>query len=151
MRCRLLSRAMTDATLPDWPAGTVCVLATSGAGGPHAIPVSTALRAGDDRIVLALARTRGSLERLRADPRVALTVMAAADLGFTAHGTARVVADPLPGVEGVTGVEIRVQAVHRHERPTFAIEAGVAWRWTDAAAQARDDVVRAALLDLPHP
>ena len=140
---------MTRAALPDWPAGTVCVLATSGADGPHAIPVSTALRAADDRIVFALARTRGSLERLRADPRVALTVMAAPDLGFTAHGTAHVVADPLPGVEAVTGVELRVSAVHRHERPTFAIEAGVAWRWTDAGAQARDGVVRAALLDLP--
>ena len=115
---------MPDAALPDWPAGTVCVLATSGADGPHAIPVSTAIRAGDDRIVLALARTRGSLERLRADPRVALTVMAGPDLAFTAHGTARVVADPLPGAEGVAGVEIVVDAMRRHERPTFAIDAG---------------------------
>lgn len=142
---------MPDAALPDWPAGTVCVLATSGPGGPHAIPVSTALRASDDRIVLALARTRGSLERLRADPRVALTVIAGPDVAFTAHGVAWVVADPLPRVEGVTAVEIRVDAVARHERPTFAIDTGVGWRWTDDAAQARDDVVRAALLDLPHP
>ena len=142
---------MPDAALPDWPAGTVCVLATSGAGGPHAIPVSTALRASDDRIVLALARSRGSLERLRADPRVALTVIAGPDVAFTAHGVAWVVADPLPRAEGVTAVGIRVDAVARHERPTFAIDTGVGWRWTDDAAQARDDVVRAALLDLPHP
>jgi hypothetical protein len=142
---------MLDAALPDWPAGTVCVLATGGSGGPHAIPVSTALRAGDDRIVLALARTRGSLQRLRADPRVALTVIAGADVAFTAHGVAWVVADPLPAVEGVVAVEIRVDALARHERPTFAIDTGVGWRWTDEAAQARDDVVRAALLDLPHP
>ena len=96
------SRAMPDA-LPDWPAGTVCVLATTGADGPHAIPVSTALRAGDGRVVLALAHTRGSLARLRADPRVALTVLAGPDLAFTAHGTAAVVADPLPGAEAVAG------------------------------------------------
>jgi hypothetical protein len=134
--------------LPDWPAGTVCVLATSGADGPHAIPVSTAVRVAGDRIVLALAQTRGSLERLRAQPRVALTVVAGPDLAFTAHGTARVVADPLAGVDGVSGVEIRVSATRRHERPTFAIDAGVAWRWTDTNAQARDGVVRAALLAL---
>ncbi len=140
---------MPDATLPDWPAGTVCVLATSDGGRPHAIPVSTALRAGDDRILLALARSRGSLARLRAEPRVALTVMAGPDLAFTAHGAARVVADPLPGAEAVTGVEIRVDALHRHERPTFAIDSGVAWRWTDPEADTRDGVVRAALLDLP--
>ena len=30
--------------LPEWPEGTVAVLSTA---GPHAIPVSTAVRAGD--------------------------------------------------------------------------------------------------------
>ena len=108
---------MPDLTLPDWPAGTVCVLATSGAGGPHAIPVSTALRAADDRILLALASSRGSLQRLRADPRVALTVMAERDLAFTAYGVAWVRAEPLPGVEGVTGVEIRVDALATARAP----------------------------------
>lgn len=135
--------------LPEWPAGTVCVLATSGPDGPHAIPVSTALRAGDRRIVLALAHSRGSLARLRADPRVALTVMAGPDLAFTAHGTASVIADPLPGAEAVAGVAIAVAAVARHERPTFAIEAGVAWRWTDDEALERDAAVRTGLSRLP--
>ena len=149
-----------SATLPDWPAGTVCVLATTGPDGPHAIPVSTALRAGDARVVLALAPTRGSLARLRADPHVALTVLAGPDLAFTAHGHARVAADRLPGAEGVAAdrlpgaegvaaVEITVTAVARHERPTFAIEAGVTWRWTDAEALERDDAVRSALVALP--
>ena len=36
----------TRPMLPDWPDGTVAVLST-GAGPPHAIPVSTAVRAGD--------------------------------------------------------------------------------------------------------
>lgn len=138
-----------SAALPDWPAGTVCVLATTGPRGPHAIPVSTALRAGDARVVLALARSRGSLARLREDPRVALTVLTGPDLAFTAHGRASVAADPLPGAEGVAAVAITVDAVARHERPTFAIDAGVTWRWTDAEALERDDAVRAALVALP--
>lgn len=139
-----------SAALPDWPAGTVCVLATTGDDGPHAIPVSTAQRAGDARIVLALARTRGSLARLRRDPRVALTVVAGPDLAFTAHGRASVAADPLPGAEAVVAVTIAVDAVARHERPTFAIDAGVTWRWTDAEALERDDAVRLGLAALPH-
>ena len=139
---------MTSPPLPGWPAGTVCLLATIGADGPYAIPVSTAVRAGEDRVVLALARTRGSLERLRAEPRVALVVVAGRDLAFTAHGAAAVVADPLDGADAVVGVEIRVDGVVRHERPTFAIDAGVSWRWTDDGARERDDVVRAALLAL---
>ena len=58
-------------TLPEWPPGTVAVLST--AGRPlHAIPVSTAVRGGPRRVLLALARTRTSLARLREDPDCAL-------------------------------------------------------------------------------
>ncbi|MFM9128075.1 MAG: DUF6159 family protein [Solirubrobacterales bacterium] len=92
---------MSAPRLPDWPAGTVCLLAT--AGEPHAIPVSTALRAGDREILLALGSRRGALERLRADPRVALAVLAAGDLAFTAHGSAAVAADPLEGHDTTFG------------------------------------------------
>src|SRR6185295_15230638 len=67
--------------LPDWPTGTVAILSTAG-GAPHAIPVSTAVRAGPRRVLLALARTRDSLARLRADPRCALIVIAAGDVAF---------------------------------------------------------------------
>ena len=137
---------MSAPSLPDWPAGTVCLLAT--AGEPHAIPVSTALRAGDREILLALGSRRGALERLRADPRVALAVLAAGDLAFTAHGLAAVAADPLEGIDGVVGVRIEVDRVSSHGRPTFEIERGVAWSWTDEQARERDELVRAALLAL---
>ena len=133
--------------LPHWPPGTVCILATGGEG-PHAIPVSTAVRASDQRIVLALGARRGSLERLREDPRVALTVLAAGDVAFTAHGTAQVVADPLPGLGGVVGIEISVERVSSHKRPTFSITDGVAWGWVDDEARERDAAVRIALLEL---
>ena len=133
--------------LPQWPPGTVCILATGGEG-PHAIPVSTAVRASDQRIVLALGARRGSLQRLREDPRVALTVLAAGDVAFTAHGTARVVADPLPGLGGVIGIEISVERVSSHKRPTFSITDGVAWGWVDDEARERDAAVRIALLEL---
>ena len=133
--------------LPQWPPGTVCILATGGEG-PHAIPVSTAVRASGNRIVLALGARRGSLGRLREDPRVALKVLAAGDVAFTAHGTARVVEDPLPGIDGVVGVEIDVERVSSHKRPTFSIADGVAWAWADAEARERDAAVRIALLEL---
>ncbi len=135
------------ADLPQWPPGTVCILATGG-DGPHAIPVSTAVRASEQRVVLALGARRGSLQRLREDSRVALTVLAAGDVAFTAHGTARVVADPLPGLDGVVGVEISVERVSSHKRPTFSIADGVAWGWADDEARERDAAVRGALLEL---
>jgi len=136
-----------EADLPQWPPGTVCILATSG-DGPYSIPVSTAVRASDQRIVFALGARRGSLQRLREDPRVALTVLAAGDVAFTAHGTAHVVADPLPGLDGVVGVEVSVERVSSHKRPTFSIADGVAWGWADDEARERDAAVRSALLEL---
>lgn len=127
--------------LPHWPTGTVAILATDD-GTPHAIPVSAVVRAGDRRLLLALAVRRGSLARLRERPRVAVALMAPG-VAVTAEGTARVIAQPL--TDGTVAVEVTVEAVQDHDRPTFAIEAGVRWRWTDDQAAARDADVRAAL------
>lgn len=127
--------------LPEWPPGTVTILATAGEY-PHAIPVSAALRAGPRHALLGLAAGRGSLARLRADPRVSLAIIAP-EVAVTAHGRARVIDEPL--VDGVVAVEIEVHDVQDHDRPTFAIEAGVRWRWTDPEAQRRDADVHAAL------
>ena len=136
---------MTD--LPDWPPGTVAVLTTAG-DTPHAIPVSTAVRAGDRTILFALARSRESLERLRADPACALTILAATDVAFTAHGRAATVEDPMVQAGRVTALRLDVERIQDHNRPTFAIEEGVRWRWTDPEAEAADAEVRAALAAL---
>lgn len=130
--------------LPEWPAGTVTILATAGEA-PHAIPVSAAVRAGPRHALVALATSRGSLARLRADPRVALAIVSR-DVAVTAHGHAQVLDEEL--VEGVAAVEIEVERVQDHDRPTFAIESGVSWRWTDPEAERRDAEVRAALARL---
>ena len=125
---------------PDWPEGTVAILATA---GPHAIPVSTARRAGPRTVVLALSPARGSLERLRADPRCALCVIAP-DTAMTLRGRAREVGE----AAGVVAIELEVEAVDDHRTPAFEIEAGVRWKWVDADAERRDAQVRAALAEL---
>jgi Pyridoxamine 5'-phosphate oxidase len=130
--------------LPDWPAGTVTILATAG-DTPHAIPVSAAVRAGPRHALLGLAAGRSSLQRLRADPRVAVTIVAR-DVAVTAHGRARVLDELL--VEGVVAVEVEVDDVQDHDRPTFSLESGVRWRWTEPEAEQRDAEVHAALARL---
>lgn len=130
--------------LPDWPTGAVTILST-GPGAPHAIPVSAALRAGPRRALIALASGRESLARLRVEPRVSLTVLAAG-VAVTAYGRARVVQERL--IEGVAAIAIDVDDVQHHERPTLQIEAGVRWRWRDPRAAARDREVVAALQTL---
>jgi hypothetical protein len=127
--------------LPDWPRGTVAILATAGEA-PHAIPVSTALRAGPRAVVFGLAERRESLARLRADPRAALAVLAAGDVAFTAHGRVTVL-DQV--AEGVVAVRLDVERVQQHGQPTFVIDDGVVWHWTDSEAEARNASVLGAL------
>jgi hypothetical protein len=133
--------------LPAWPPGAVAILST-GAGAPHAIPVSTALNAGPRTVVLALARRRESLARLREDPRCALTVIEAGDVALTAYARALVVADPMAVSERVVAVRLDVERIQDHGQPTFEIDAGVRWHWRDADAARQDAGVRAELAEL---
>jgi nitroimidazol reductase NimA-like FMN-containing flavoprotein (pyridoxamine 5'-phosphate oxidase superfamily) len=139
--------AVEPIELPDWPAGTVALLATGG-GAPHVIPVSAALRAGPARVVFALAPRRESLRRLREAPRVALALLAAGNVALTAEGEARVVAEPLPGAENVVGVELLVDRLQEHGNRHFAVTGGVQWHWTDTESEERDHQVREALAAL---
>ena len=111
-------------------------------------PVSTAVRAGARAIVLALAPSRGSLARLRDDPRCAVTVIAGGDVAFTARGSASVVHDSLPGAEAVAAVLVVVDEVDAHADPRLRSRRALRWRWTDAKAAARDAAVHGALAAL---
>jgi hypothetical protein len=125
--------------LPDWPPDTVAILATA-SGPPHAIPVSTAVRAGPREVRFALAARRESLARLREDPRCALAILAEG-VAVTLHGRATETGE----AAGVVLLRLDVDEVQDHDQPTFEIEAGVRWRWTDPDAERRDAEVRAAL------
>jgi hypothetical protein len=133
--------------LPRWQPGTAMVLSTAGAH-PHAIAVSTAVRAGPRRILLALALGRGSLARVRSDPRCALTILAAGDVACTVHARAEVVADPIAELPQVAAIALEVLDIQDHRRAEFVIEAAPAWRWVDDDARERDAAVRHALEEL---
>jgi Pyridoxamine 5'-phosphate oxidase len=125
--------------LPRWERGTPAVLCVA---GPHPIPVSTAVRVADDRVMFALGRERETLRRLRDDPRVALLVMGAG-VAFTAHGEARVLAEQLESADTVVAVELRVERVQDHlaDGRTEMLE-GARWRWTrDGMADAERAIV----------
>jgi flavin reductase (DIM6/NTAB) family NADH-FMN oxidoreductase RutF len=126
--------------LPEWPDGTVAILST-GAGGPHAIPVSTAVRRGPRTIVLALALRRESLARLRADDRCAVTLLCAGNVAFTAHGRASEISD----FERVARVTVAVDSIQDHRHPTFEIDEGVGWHWTSEDAVRGDAETRKLL------
>ena len=99
--------------------------------GPHAIPVSAPVRAGDHTILLGLHRSRESLARLRARPQVALLVLAEGNLAFTARGTARIAAEPMASAPDYAAVAIDVTELDDHRQPAFEVEAGVDRAWVD--------------------
>jgi pyridoxamine 5'-phosphate oxidase-like protein len=131
-------------SLPEWPDGTVAILSTGG-GAPHAIPVSACVRAGPRTVLLALARRRDSLARLREDPRCALAIMAAGDVAVTAHARATILHEL---ADTVLAVRLDVESIQDHGQPTFEIQDGVRWRWLDDEARERDAQLRSALREL---
>jgi hypothetical protein len=117
--------------LQEWPVRTVAVLTTLDDVGPHAIPVSAPVRAGDHRILLSLRHDRDSLTRLREHPRVAITILAAKNVAFTARGEAHIVQAAMSTSPDFAAVEIEVDEIDDHRQPAFVVEAGVDRRWLD--------------------
>ena len=120
-------------------------MATLCASGPHAIPVSTAVRSGDAEILFALARSRDTLARLRRDPACALMIV---DRGvaFTAIGTARIVRDEMDATERVAALALVVEEVQDHlaDQRTL-IRSGAAWEWVSDDDAQRDATIRREL------
>ena len=130
---------MEGPPLPQWDQGTPGILCVA---GPHAIPVSTAVRASGDRLLFVLGRQRETLRRLRQDPRAAFCLLGAG-LAVTAHGYAHVVADHLEAAP-VVGLELRVDRVQDHlvDGRTEMLD-GARWRWReDRAAREEQAIVR---------
>jgi hypothetical protein len=128
--------------LPEWERGTPVVVCVA---GPHPIPVSTAIRAGDDRVLFALGRERETLRRLRADPAVALLVLGEG-VAFTAFGDARVVAEQMEVADTVVAVELRVARVQDHLADGRSVMLdGARWRWATEEMAAADEATFAEL------
>jgi hypothetical protein len=131
--------------LPAWERGTPGILCTT---APRAIPVSTAVRAGDRRLVLALARSRTTLAQLRDDPRAAFCLLGES-MAFTAYGEAAVVRDRLASRPHVAGVELSVESVQDHLADgRTEMLAGARWRWTEAEAADDERAIVAELEEL---
>ena len=113
--------------------------------GPHAIPVSSYVRAGEDRIVVALGAGRETLARLRADPAAAFCVLARG-VAFTAHCRAAVLRESLEAAAGNVAVELRVERVQNHlaDGRTELLD-GAPWRWRDDHAAGLQPAILAEL------
>ncbi|APE38769.1 hypothetical protein BOX37_26965 [Nocardia mangyaensis] len=110
--------------LPVWPQETIAVLVTTDAG-PHAIPVSWPVRAGDRRILLSLKSDRGSLARLRAQPQVALLILGGGNVALCARGRATVLAEQMPSAADYTAVQLDVEVIDDHRQSAFAVDRGI--------------------------
>ena len=121
---------------PDWPKRTIAILSTLD-DGPHAIPISAPVRAADDRIRFGLRRDRDSVARIKASPRVAITILAEGDVAFTARGRAQLLEDLLTQPDYVA-IQRDVDAVDDHRQAAFGVSGGIDREW-------RDDAEREAL------
>jgi len=138
-----MSRDQPDrGALPEWPLRAPGLLIVA---GPHAIPISTAVRAGDRRLVFGLSRRRETLARLREDPRAAFALLAEG-MAFTAYGQAAVVREQLDRMPNLAAVELRVERVQDHlaDGRTDML-AAASWRWNQEEAGEADQKVVAEI------
>lgn len=93
--------------------------------GPHAIPVSWPVRAGDHRVLISLKSDRGSLARLRERPEVALLILGGGDVALCARGEAKVIVEEMPGAEDYAAVQLDVAVIDDHRQSAFAVAQGI--------------------------
>ena len=131
--------------LPHWEDGTPAIVCVA---GPHAIPVSTAVRASGSAARFALGGGRETLRRLRDDPAMALCLLGAGT-AFTAHGRAAVLREGMESAPDVVAVELRVERVQDHlaDGRTEMVD-GARWRWVDPALAESEPRIRAELVSL---
>ena len=128
--------------LPHWETGTVAVLS---AHGPHAIPISTAVRVAGDAIAFALGRRRETLARLREEPAAAIALFAPG-ISLTAYGSVTVVREEMASSPHVAALVLTVERIQDHlAGARTEILGPVGWRWTDDEAAEADAAVRAEL------
>jgi hypothetical protein len=118
--------------LPHWPEGSVAVLSTMN-GSLHAIPVVTVLRVGDRKILIALARSRGSVLRIHQHAVVAITLLIEGNHAFTARGRARIVQDTMDGAKEFSAIAIDVAEIEDHRQASFSVDSGVSLHWNSDA------------------
>lgn len=131
--------------LPQWEEGTPAIVCVA---GPHAIPVSTAMRVSERTLRFALGSGRETLRRLREDPAIAVCILGDG-LAISAYGLAEVVQDQLDVAPDVVAVELRVERVQDHlaDGRTEMVD-GARWRWVDPAMAESEPKIRAELLEL---
>jgi hypothetical protein len=132
------------AVLPDWEPGTPGVLCVAGL---HSIPVSTALRAGDARVLFALGSKRETLALLHRDPRASLCLLGAG-VAFTAYGLVALFAEELAAAP-VAALELRVESVADHlaDGRTEMLD-GARWRRPDREIEKSDAAIAKELENL---
>ena len=81
------------------------------------------------------------------DARATIVILAAG-VAISAEGTVRLVAAPLDPEGRVDAFELTVETIWNHNAPTFGMDEGVRWHWTDDGAKAGDAAVHAALAEL---
>ena len=121
LRWRPRASVVPMEALPDWPEGTVAVLHHP--PGPHAIPVSLALRAGPRELVIGLAPRRPLARAPARGPALrGHPSSPSGHVDFTAHG--RAVAFQRARTPWVVG-HGRDRRDRRPRPPDLAIDAGV--------------------------
>jgi hypothetical protein len=131
--------------MPQWEEGTPAIVCVP---GPHAIPVSTAVRVSGSVLRFALGGGRETLRRIRSDSAIAVCILGEG-IAVSAYGRSEVVREGLESAPDVVAVEVRVERVQDHlaDGRTEMVD-GARWRWLDSGMAESEPRIRSELLRL---
>lgn len=105
---------------------TVIVSSISKEGYPHALPVHLVTAKDNKTLHLALAKAHKTVENIKLNENVFITVVDGNDTALGIRGKAKVIKEPMDGNIAVCMLEVKVEEIKSDTSPTAAVASGIA-------------------------
>ena len=113
------------AELFDKEITTAVVSTVTEDGTPHAMPVHLLVAKDSKTICMALVKGHKTVENIKTNGLVFITVMDGPDIAMGIKGTAQVIREPMAGNAAMSMIEVIIEEVKSDTTPTGIVEQGV--------------------------
>lgn len=107
---------------------TVTLSTISKEGYPHAMPVHLIIAKDSKTIRMALVKVHKTVENIKANGEVFITVLEEGDQALGIRGKAKIVKEPMDGNIAMCIVEVKVEEIKSDTTPTVIVEKGITFK-----------------------
>lgn len=104
---------------------TAIVSTVSEDGYPHAMPVHLLTALDDTTLRLALMKVHKTVDNLKRDNRMFITVLEGPDIAVGIKGTAKIIKDTMEGNSSMSMIQFSVEEIKSDTTPTVIVVQGI--------------------------